>query len=71
MIEGRDIGDELNISSGFWFPSKREIRDVLRTGGGLYHLMPNPDFFGKDETIVTIGNENYSAHDMEKMFKDI
>ena len=45
-------------------PSATDLRDVLRSWAAMYWISPNTDYWGPNETIYTVGDVKYSAHDI-------
>ena len=45
-------------------PSREETRNLLRALPTIYLLHPNPEYWPKDEAIVTVGSKEYSANDI-------
>ncbi|KAI4316599.1 hypothetical protein L6164_024565 [Bauhinia variegata] len=47
------------------------VRGEQRSSESNLWLLPNPKLFGRDKTLVTTKNRNYSAHDIADFLKDI
>jgi len=68
IISGNNFGIEF---LGLSVANRLQMRRLARVCGGLISLLPDPLFWGKNQTFVRTAKRNYTSWDFDDLFQDL